>query len=193
MTKRALLVVDVQKDFCRGGSLAVEDGDFVAKEIPEYAMAVQKNNFYDEIVFTKDWHMPPPDTNGGHFGDPPDYVDTWPVHCVAGSPGAAFHDDIAEFAKPWPVFYKGFGLPDYSGFQGKAYMWNLEDWLKSKEIVKLHIVGIAGEHCVKATAFDAVRLGFNVVLIPRLIASVGGENATWKMYQELEDWKKENA
>lgn len=189
--KTALIVVDVQNDFCEGGSLAVTGGNAVAEGLKDYIYSYTEE--YDTIIFTKDWHEPPPSTNGGHFALPPeepDFVDTWPVHCVIGTPGADFHPAIQEAFEniyPAPVFSKGTGRPDYSGFQGESWGSSLNDYLESKDITELHVAGIAGDYCVRQTALDGVRHDYRVVLLDNLIASVNGPEATARVLKEVED------
>lgn len=184
----ALVVVDVQKDFCEGGALAVAGGNAAAEAIAwtmKHARAA-----YDRIVFTKDWHNPPPDDNGGHFaldGDP-DFVDTWPVHCVRGTDGAQLHEAfkwLYHHAET-PIFYKGMGRPDYSGFQGTSNGVRLEQYLRAAGIDEVHVVGIAGDYCVRQTALHAKMKGFKTYVMPSMIASVGGPEATMAMQQELD-------
>lgn len=184
----ALIVVDVQKDFCEGGALAVEGGNAVAKNIANYIEHL--GGLYQEIVFTKDWHNAPPETNRGHFSDKPDFVNSWPVHCVANSVGSDFHDEIAtairwiRASRPgWyrteNTFYKGQGYPHYSGFQGKNINGDgLGYWLGRRHILNVDVVGIAGDYCVKQTALDAYRQGFITNILPTLVASVKGKDGT---------------
>ncbi len=173
--KRALIVVDVQNDFCEGGSLAVTGGAEVAYRIgtllhhwtekdpkaPDYAVAVA----------TKDHHIDP----GGHFAAPgtePDYVESWPAHCVAGTDGVAFHPNL----DPQPfdaIFLKGEHAAAYSGFEGRtADGVPLADWLRDHEITDVDVCGIATDYCVRVTALDAIREGFNVRVLTDLIAGV---------------------
>ena len=97
MTK-ALIVVDVQNDFCEGGSLAVPGGAAVAAAISAHIAS----SSYDHVVATRDYHVDP----GAHFSSEPDYVDTWPAHCVAGTPGASFHPEL-DVSAVEQVFSKG--------------------------------------------------------------------------------------
>src|SRR5690242_14478573 len=119
----ALVVVDVQRDFTEGGALAVAGGSNIAHRIANCMNLYGgdgKSAKYRYMVATKDWHLPA-DSNGGHFSDTPDYISTWPAHCVQGSEGAQFHPAIAEVADKFDrIFYKGNGRADYSGFQGWA-------------------------------------------------------------------------
>jgi nicotinamidase/pyrazinamidase len=189
---RALIIVDVQNDFCEGGALAVAGGNQVANDINLYVH--NELDKYNAIIFTRDWHNPLPDTNGGHFSDEPDYVDSWPVHCVAGTTGADLHPAILEahdfvtHKVARPVFYKGQGQPHYSGFQGRNHGGEglaLRSWLNWEDIAELDICGIAGDYCVRHTALDAIALGYKVNLLPNLIASVGGTEATNKVLEEI--------
>lgn len=183
----ALVVVDVQPDFCEGGALAVEGGNEVAHRIATIIRTV--GIIYDEIVFTADRHNAPPDDNGGHFALPPrepDFVDSWPVHCVAGTPGAEIHPALKEISEQYPLFEKGQGRPDYSGFQGYTKDGvTLEEYLKSKGITEVDVVGIAGDYCVKATALDGIKAGFNTGMLDNLVVSVGGPEATEQAREEI--------
>lgn len=183
----ALIVVDMQNDFCEGGSLGVEGGNALASKIARFIDAF--NDMYAEVVFTKDCHDAPPSDNGGHFALPPaepDYVDTWPVHCVAGTKGAQIHPVLLPYAARRKVFEKGQGRPDYSGFQGYTEGGvMLEDYLRRLGVDEVDVVGIAGEHCVKATALDGIKAGFNTGMLPSLVASVGGDEATLAAEREV--------
>lgn len=175
---QALVVVDIQNDFCEGGALAVGGGNEVAERTAAYINKV--GYAYETIVYTADWHMPPPSTNGGHFGHPPDYINTWPVHCVAGTKGAEFHPAIARLPKEVEtIFLKGHGRPDYSGFQGvNSNGERLNDYLLGHNVKYLDVVGLAGDYCVRYTALDGISLDFTVVILPGLVASVRGVEAT---------------
>jgi nicotinamidase/pyrazinamidase len=108
---RALIIVDVQNDFCEGGSLAVAGGAALAGEISEYVDA--HHSQFDHIVATQDWHIDP----GAHFSEDPDFVDSWPRHCVAGTRGAELHPDLdPEYIQAY--FRKGQFAAAYSGFEG---------------------------------------------------------------------------
>jgi nicotinamidase/pyrazinamidase len=181
----ALIVVDVQKDFCEGGALAVAGGNEVAEKIAEFITEAKDN--YAEIVFTKDWHNSWPDTNGGHFSDTPDFVNSWPVHCEAMTFGADLHPALSRVRNVYtmPIFRKGQGRPDYSGFQGTNGGQTLDEFLKEHGIDEVHIVGIAGDFCVKATALDAKALGYLTYILGSMVASVGGEKATDDAMVEL--------
>jgi nicotinamidase/pyrazinamidase len=170
--KRALIVVDVQNDFCEGGSLAVAGGAEVAHRISEllhaWADGAPKAPDYAVAVATQDHHVDP----GDHFSAEPDYVDTWPRHCVVGSDGVAFHPNL----DPQPfaaVFLKGEYAAAYSGFEGRTHDdVRLADWLRAHEITDVDVCGIATDHCVRATALDAVREGFRVRVLTDLCAGV---------------------
>lgn len=162
---RALIVVDVQNDFCEGGSLAVAGGADVARRISDYLSDTASE--YDVIVATQDHHVDP----GAHFADKPDYVDTWPAHCVAGTQGADFHPDLTwrEFDQ---VFLKGEHAAAYSGFEGASHGESLGDYLVRKEVTDVDVCGIATDYCVKATALDAAKLGFATAVLADLTAAV---------------------
>ncbi|MDV6279600.1 isochorismatase family protein [Rhodococcus jostii] len=150
--RRALLVVDVQNDFCEGGSLAVDGGSAVAAAISGFLAA----NEYDAVAATIDHHIDP----GHHFSDEPDYVDTWPVHCKSGTSGADFHPDL-DLSGIESVFSKGEFSAAYSGFEGRnSDGQSLEKWLRAAGVTEVDVVGIATDHCVVATALDAVAAGF---------------------------------
>lgn len=166
---RALIIVDVQNDFCEGGSLPVEGGAAVAAGIS----AVLAGGGWHHIVATKDHHVDP----GPHFGDPPDYVDSWPVHCVAGTPGADFHPSL-DTDKIEAVFLKGADAAAYSGFEGTAGSIGLAAWLRMHDVDSVDIVGIATDHCVRATALDAAREGFHTKVIVGLTAGVDPETTS---------------
>ncbi|MEU8901004.1 nicotinamidase [Nocardia sp. NPDC048505] len=161
---RALIIVDVQNDFCEGGSLAVAGGAAVAERISEYVATRD----YAAVVATRDYHIDP----GPHFSANPDFVDTWPPHCRVGTPGAEFHpglrtDRIEE------IFSKGEYSAAYSGFEGAAPDGStLAKWLRSRDIEAVDVVGIATDHCVRATALDAERAGFDTRVLLDLTAGV---------------------
>ncbi len=168
----ALIVVDVQNDFCEGGSLAVTGGARVAAQVSEHLAA--ERDRYDLVVASRDWHRPATD-NGGHFAIPPDHPDyreTWPAHCVADTPGARFHDAL-QVPGEWRQVRKGWGLPAYSAFQGVDDEGDdLATLVRAASIDRLVVCGIATDYCVDATARDGVRLGFRVDLFVELTAAV---------------------
>ena len=148
---RALIITDVQNDFCEGGSLPVAGGAGVAAAISAYV----RETPYHHVVATRDHHIDP----GIHFSKNPDYVDTWPPHCRAGTPGAAFHPDL-DVAAIEAVFDKGSHAAAYSGFEGRNHDGvALADWLRAHEITDVDLCGIATDYCVRATGLDALREG----------------------------------
>ncbi|WP_115789335.1 isochorismatase family protein [Arthrobacter silvisoli] len=202
---RALIIVDVQNDFCEGGSLAVTGGAAVAGAISDYLDA--RHQHFDHIVATQDWHIEP----GSHFSDNPDMVDSWPPHCRAGSKGAELHPDLdSEYIQAY--FRKGQYDAAYSGFEGVLAPEDevpmgersaggapsrrpedsdpedaigLDDWLQSHDVEELVVVGIATDYCVKATALDAVQAGYAVTVIGGLTAGIAEDLSS--TYAELEE------
>jgi nicotinamidase/pyrazinamidase len=162
---RALIVVDVQNDFCEGGSLAVEGGIDVARRITE----LLTHHHYDHVVATKDYHIEP----GDHFSDNPDYRDSWPPHCVVGSSGEDFHPAF-DATPVEAVFHKGPYSAAYSAFEGlnSEDGTTLTDWLQQHDVDAVDVVGIATDYCVKATAADAVAAGFTTRVLLDLTAGV---------------------
>jgi nicotinamidase/pyrazinamidase len=172
---RALVVVDVQNDFCEGGALAVAGGSAVAEHVSAYLGGV--GDGYDVVVATADWHEPLPDSNAGHFavGSDPDYVATWPEHCVRDTGGAAYHPALRLPARTLHV-RKGQGRQDYSGFEGVVVAGGsgaLADELRRAGVTEVDVVGLATDHCVTATALDALDAGFGVRVLTDLTAGVG--------------------
>ncbi|MEO3933736.1 isochorismatase family protein [Micrococcaceae bacterium Sec7.4] len=207
---RALIIVDVQNDFCEGGSLAVKGGAELAGAISEYVDA--HHGQFDHVVATQDWHVDP----GAHFSDDPDYIDSWPRHCVAGTRGAELHPDLdTEYIQAY--FRKGQFTAAYSGFEGLLApddavptgdrkpgampvsggapgssgsadgtaealdggdfatgedAIGLDDWLQSHDVEDIVVVGIATDHCVKATALDGVQAGYSVTVLRDLTVGV---------------------
>ena len=166
----ALIIVDVQNDFCEGGSLAVPGGAAVAAGVSLALSAPGRD--WDHVVATKDYHIDP----GAHFGNPPDYVDTWPVHCVAGTPGAEFHPEL-ETERIEAVFTKGEHEAAYSGFQGVSEDGTgLAAWLRTRGVTAVDVCGLATDHCVRATALDARAEGFATRVLTALSAGVAPES-----------------
>jgi nicotinamidase/pyrazinamidase len=167
----ALIVVDVQNDFCEGGSLAVGGGAALAGRLTELlranAGAAGADQRWQHVVATRDHHIDPAD----HFGNPPDYVHTWPPHCVAGTVGADLHPDLARTHLE-AVFDKGAHAAAYSGFEGRSHNTDLASWLRRHDVAAVDVVGIATDHCVRATALDAVREGFRTRVLLDLTAGV---------------------
>src|SRR5579863_5426106 len=162
---RALIIVDVQNDFCEGGSLAVAGGAAVARGVSSH---LGQDPEYAHVVATKDFHVDP----GSHFSDHPDYADSWPPHCVAGTPGADFHPDLDTSAVE-AVFFKGAHAAAYSGFEGVDEAGTpLADWLRARDVDEVDVVGLATDYCVHATAADAARAGFATRVLLDLTAGV---------------------
>lgn len=166
---RALIVADVQNDFCEGGSLAVAGGAAVARDI---TALLATDHGYDYVVATKDFHIDP----GEHFSDVPDYRTSWPQHCVADTPGAAFHPDL-DATTVAAVFEKGHHSAAYSGFEGvDASGTTLADWLAERGVEAVDVVGIATDYCVAATAADAVKAGLHTRVLTGLTAGIAPES-----------------
>ena len=197
---KALIIVDVQNDFCAGGALATDRGAKVASLISEY---VEDNHHrYEAVVATQDWHIDP----GAHFSDTPDFVDSWPVHCVANTEGAEIHPNLdTDYIEAY--FRKGRYEAAYSGFEGlqapeESVMTGehepgatlddegpktpLADWLDEREIQNVDMVGIATDYCVLATAKDAVDAGYETRVLIDLTAPVH-ENKLDEIIAEMED------
>ncbi|HZN77306.1 MAG TPA: isochorismatase family protein [Micromonosporaceae bacterium] len=164
----ALIIVDVQNDFCEGGSLPVTGGTGVAAAISDLLRA--EPHRWRHVVATKDYHVDP----GEHFNDQPDYVDSWPAHCVVGTAGADFHPEL-DTDRIEAVFHKGERAAAYSGFEGKAGSIGLAAWLRMHDVSSLDVVGIATDHCVRATALDAAQEGFATTILLDLTAGVARE------------------
>ncbi|WP_231443073.1 isochorismatase family protein [Brevibacterium zhoupengii] len=172
---KALLIVDIQNDFTEGGALGVNGGDRVAEEVTRYVDTHADE--YDAIIASRDWHDADSD-NGGHFSQDPDFVDTWPVHCVADSEGAAY-DPLLSVDAITDHVRKGRGTPDYSAFQGTTDAGeHLGDLLTRLTIAEVDVVGIATDHCVRATVLDALKGGWSVRVLQDLIAGVGKDSST---------------
>ncbi|EFP56678.1 isochorismatase family protein [Dermacoccus sp. Ellin185] len=170
-TRRALVVVDVQNDFCEGGSLAVAGGAQVAAAIADYVALAD----YDVVVATQDWHVDP----GEHWSETPDFSDSWPVHCRAESDGAAFHDGFATVVDRLDaIFRKGRYAAAYSGFEGALAGGDesLASWLRDGGVGSVDVVGIATDHCVRATALDAVSEGFATRVLLGMTAGVAADS-----------------
>jgi nicotinamidase/pyrazinamidase len=164
---RALIVVDVQNDFCEGGALAVVGGAAVAAAISGHLRTAT----YDHVVASRDHHVDP----GAHFSANPDFTDTWPPHCRKGTPGASFHPEL-DVAPIEVVFSKGEYAGAYSGFEGaEPGGTGLADWLRTRGVDTVEVVGIATDHCVRATALDAAQAGFATTVLLDLCAGVAPE------------------
>jgi nicotinamidase/pyrazinamidase len=169
---RALIVVDVQNDFCEGGSLPVAGGAEVAHDIGallhRWVLKGPDAPAYDVVVASKDHHVDP----GEHWAREPDFRDTWPVHCKVGTDGEAFHPNL----DPQPfdaIFLKGTHEAAYSAFEGRTVDGTgLTDWLRERGVTELEVCGIATDHCVRATALDAAAAGFATTVLLDLCAGV---------------------
>lgn len=197
---RALIIVDVQNDFCEGGSLAVSGGADTAAEITDYVESTLGR--YDVVAATQDWHIEP----GEHFSDTPDYKKSWPVHCVAGTSGAGLHPDL-DTEHIDAFFRKGQYEAAYSGFEGllapedevptgdldagaetvdPADAVSLDDWLRDNDVEEVVIVGLATDFCVRATALDAIAAGYETSVIPELCRGIDRTGVSAAL-AELED------
>lgn len=177
---RALVIVDVQNDFCEGGSLAVAGGAAVARAIS--ALLAGPDNRYRHVVATQDHHVDP----GTHFSAEPDFAASWPPHCVAGTPGADFHPGL-DTGRVQQVFRKGAHAAAYSGFEGTAADGeSLQSWLRERGVTDIDVAGIATDYCVRATAADAVRAGFATRVLLGLTAGVAAAT-TRAALSELHD------
>lgn len=166
--QNALIVVDVQNDFCPGGALAVTDGD---KIIPTINSLVARRFSTWDVYFTKDYH--PADSD--HFRE-------WPPHCVQGTPGANFHPDLRFPTRPGNIFAKGVTKedPGYSGLAARQTdvaspigQLTLHDHLIHRMTKKVWICGLALDYCVKATALDVARAGFETIVLIDACKGVG--------------------
>ena len=168
---RGLLIVDIQNDFTEGGALGVTGGAQVARDVTAYLAAHADD--YDLVLASRDWHDADND-NGGHFAvdGAPNFVDTWPVHCVAGTDGAEYHPDLDTSHVDIHI-KKGQGEPSYSMFEGVSDNGEtVADILTSHGITEVDVVGIATDHCVRASALDALSTGRKVTILTDLIAAV---------------------
>jgi len=167
---RALIIVDVQNDFCAGGSVAVAGGAAAASAINDY---LATGPGYGHVVATQDFHVDP----GDHFSDHPDFSSSWPPHCVAGSPGARFHPAL-DTSRIEAVFRKGAYDAGYSGFDGVDQNGTpLLDWLRRRGVDEVDVVGIATDYCVRRTAEDAARAGLTTRVLVDLTAAVAADSA----------------
>jgi nicotinamidase/pyrazinamidase len=166
---RALFIVDVQNDFTEGGALGVTGGDAVAEAITRHLRAHAGD--YAVIVASRDWHDAEGD-NGGHFHFEPDFVDSWPVHCVSGTAGAEYDEGLETDAVTHHI-KKGQGRPAYSLFEGMTEDGeSVADLLDQHGVIDVDIVGIATDYCVRASALDAIEHGRRVRILTDLIAGV---------------------
>jgi nicotinamidase/pyrazinamidase len=159
----AVVVVDVQNDFCEGGSLAVAGGTEVARAVTTRLA----EGGYEHAIATRDHHVDP----GTHFAEDPDFRDSWPAHCVVGTPGVSFHPAL-DTGLVEAVFDKGEYEAAYSGFEGSCDGVKLADWLRERGVDSVEVVGIATDYCVRATALDAAEAGFTTTVRLDLTAGV---------------------
>lgn len=194
MTGRLLIIVDAQNDFCEGGALGVDGGTAVCERIAHHLRS--RGGEYERVITTQDWHRPDSD-NGGHFAADPDFIDTWPPHCVAGSDGAALQDDVAgavgELGARVITVRKGYGVPAYSGMEGSVEVSVVDpssgydpvepDGRPLPELLaegsgdgspweRIDVAGLAYDYCVRATVLDVARAGHPVRLLRELTAPV---------------------
>lgn len=168
---RALFVIDVQNDFTEGGALGVTGGAAVAAAITRYLAAHADD--YAMILASRDWHDAGND-NGGHFATngEPDFVTTWPVHCVAGAEGAAYHPALDTSRVSYHIL-KGQGVPAYSIFEGRTEAGStVHNLLDEHGIDTVDVAGIATDYCVRASALDALQHGQRVRVLTDLVAGV---------------------
>jgi nicotinamidase/pyrazinamidase len=164
---KALIIVDVQNDFCEGGSLAVAGGNSVAEGI----VSLLKKTSYDLIITTRDMHVEP----GNHWSATPDFIDSWPVHCAAGTEGSEIKPILQKELDRFPVEYvdKGHYEAAYSGYDGKTEnSESIPQLFDREDIQEVDICGIATDYCVKATVLDAIASGAKVTVLKDLIAGV---------------------
>lgn len=177
-TDRTLIIVDVQNDFCEGGSLGVDGGTQVARDVT----ALLQRSSYAHVVATRDAHIDP----GAHFSEQPDFVDSWPVHCVVGTRGAELHPELVTDLIEG-TFDKGNYEAAYSGFEGADESGApLADWLSRHGVSAVDVVGIATDHCVRATALDAKAAGLQTRVLLDYTAGVS-EATTEQALQQLRE------
>lgn len=168
---RALIIVDVQNDFCEGGSVPVTGAAALPAAINAY---LASDPGYQHIVATKDFHIDP----GDHFSDHPDYSSSWPPHCVAGTLGADFHSDL-DTSRLDAVFRKGAFSGAYSGFEGvDDNDTPLLDWLRERQVDEVDVVGVATDYCVRMTSKDAVRAGLATRVLLDLTAGAAADSTS---------------
>ncbi|GHD83134.1 nicotinamidase/pyrazinamidase [Salinibacterium amurskyense] len=173
----ALFIIDVQNDFTEGGALGVDGGAAVAAGISDYLRA--NPDRYDFVIASRDWHDAD-NSNGGHFATDaaPNFVDTWPVHCVAGTPGAEYHPALDTSLVNEHV-RKGQGVPAYSIFEGTTDDdETLPALLARLGVDTIDVAGIATDYCVLASALDAAGSGREVSVLTELVAGVDPESST---------------
>jgi len=179
---RALLIIDVQNDFTEGGALGVDGGAAVAAGISR--LIAENPERYSQVIASRDWHDGDND-NGGHFAaGAPDFVDTWPVHCVSGTEGAEYHPALDASAIDVHI-RKGQGKPAYSIFEGTTEDGRtVAEVLDDGGIDEVDVVGIATDYCVRASTLDALHAGRRVTVLTDLVAGVAPESSA-KALEEL--------
>ncbi|WP_127792821.1 isochorismatase family protein [Agromyces sp. LHK192] len=173
---RALIIVDVQNDFTEGGALGVDGGAAVAQGVTR--LLAEHRDAYSIVIASRDWHDADND-NGGHFarGEDPDFVETWPEHCVAGSEGAEYHPSLDASGIDAHI-RKGQGRPAYSAFEGvDDDDRTVSQLLDAHGVTEVDVVGIATDYCVRATALDAIEHGRHVRVFTDLVAGVAAESS----------------
>jgi len=173
----ALIIVDVQNDFCEGGSLAVAGGTDVAARLghvlADWVDTPEPNRRWKFIVATRDHHVDP----GSHFSDRPDFIDSWPPHCVVGTDGVEFSPALTP--RPFDaVFDKGEFSAAYSGFDGTSDGVPLGRWLAMHDVDNVSICGIATDYCVRATALDAADSGISTTVLSAFTVGVAADTTT---------------
>ena len=176
MTK-ALFIIDVQNDFCEGGSLAVQGGAAVAEGITKLLEGNPTD--YDFVIASRDWHDGGND-NGGHFassGEAPDFVHSWPVHCVSGTTGAEYHSNLDSSLIDFHII-KGMGKPSYSIFEGRTPEGKtLTELLAELKVTEIEVAGLATDYCVLASSLDARAAGLEVTVLSHLVAGVAKDSS----------------
>lgn len=177
--KRALIIVDVQHDFVEGGSLAVTGGRDLADRIA--TELIIKGHPYDLIVSTQDWHIDP----GSHFSSTPDFVDSWPVHCVAESYGAGILESIEYVLNstdtPVARIKKGKYGDAYSGFMGYSETGrSMSEVLRNAGIQQIDVAGLATDYCVAATALDSAKQDFDTRVLLDYSAGINADRVSEK-------------
>ena len=173
---KALFIVDVQNDFTEGGALGVAGGAAVAERLTRYL--AEHGDEYTIVLASRDWHDGDTD-NGGHFATAaePDFVDTWPAHCVAGTAGAEYHPALDTSRVDYHVL-KGQGVPAYSIFEGRTEAGStVHNLLDEHGIDTVDVAGIATDYCVRASALDALAQGQHVRVLTGLVAGVAAESS----------------
>ncbi|CAN5294812.1 isochorismatase family protein [soil metagenome] len=172
---RALFIIDVQNDFTEGGALGVDGGAAVAAGITAYLAA--HPGHYSHVFASRDWHDGGND-NGGHFSATPDFVDSWPPHCVAGTAGAEFHPAL-DTSRVDIMVKKGQGKPAYSIFEGTTDDGSsVSATLTALGITQVDVAGIATDYCVRASALGALDAGMTVHVLTDLVAGVAPDTSS---------------